>query len=79
MLAIIAEDTALVVSGNGDVIEPDDKIVAIGSGGMYALAAAKMLKSYSKLPADEIVKKALETAAEICIYTNDKISVEIVD
>jgi len=79
MLAIISEDNALVVSGNGDVIEPDDKIVAIGSGGMYALAAAKMLKSYSKLPADEIVKKALETAAEICIYTNDKISVEIVD
>ena len=79
MLAIISEDNALVVSGNGDVIEPDDKIVAIGSGGMYALAAAKMLKSYSKLPADEIVKKALETAAEICIYTNNKISVEIVD
>ncbi len=79
MLAIISEDNALVVSGNGDVIEPDDKIVAIGSGGMYALAAAKMLKSYSDLPTDKIVKKALETAAEICIYTNDKINVEVID
>jgi ATP-dependent HslUV protease subunit HslV len=76
MLAIISEDKALVISGNGDVIEPDDKIVAIGSGGMYALAAAKMLKKYSKLSAEEIVKEALLTASEICIYTNDKISVE---
>lgn len=76
MLAVIAEDTALVISGNGDVIEPDDKIVAIGSGGMYALAAAKMLKKYSNLSAKEIAKEALHTASEICIYTNDKINVE---
>jgi len=79
MLAIIAEDTALIVSGNGDVIEPDDKIVAIGSGGMYALAAAKMLKVHSKLSAGEIVKDALQTAADICIYTNSKINVEVID
>ena len=79
MLAIIAEDNALIVSGNGDVIEPDDKIVAIGSGGMYALAAAKMLKAHSKLSAGEIVKDALQTAADICIYTNDKINVEVID
>ena len=79
MLAIIAKDTALIVSGNGDVIEPDDKIVAIGSGGMYALAAAKMLKAHSNLTAKEIVKEALQTAAEICIYTNDKINVEVID
>lgn len=76
MLAVITEDKALVVSGNGDVIEPDDQIVAIGSGGMYALAAAKMLKKYSKLSAKEIVEQALKTASEICIYTNDKINVE---
>jgi ATP-dependent HslUV protease subunit HslV len=76
MLAVISEDKALVVSGNGDVIEPDDKIVAIGSGGMYALAAAKMLKKYSDLSAEEIVKEALLTASEICIYTNEKINVE---
>jgi ATP-dependent HslUV protease, peptidase subunit HslV len=75
MLAIISNDMALVVSGNGDVIEPDDKIVAIGSGGMYALAAAKMLKKYSKLSAKEIVSESLKTASEICIYTNDKINV----
>ena len=79
MLAVIAENTALVISGNGDVIEPDDKIVAIGSGGMYALAAAKMLKKYSKLSSKEIVNEALKTASEICIYTNDKINVETVE
>ena len=79
MLAIIADDTALVVSGNGDVIEPDDKIVAIGSGGMYALAAAKMLKKHSSLAAKEVVQEALQTASDICIYTNDKINVEVID
>jgi ATP-dependent HslUV protease, peptidase subunit HslV len=79
MLAVIASDTALVVSGNGDVIETDDKIVAIGSGGMYALAAAKMLKKHSKLSAKEIAEEALKTASEICIYTNDKINVEVID
>lgn len=75
MLAVIAEGKALLISGNGDVIEPDDQIVAIGSGGMYALAAAKMLKKYSKLPAKDIVKEALITASQICIFTNDKINV----
>jgi ATP-dependent HslUV protease subunit HslV len=79
MLAVIAKDTALVVSGNGDVIEPDDKIVAIGSGGMYALAAAKMLREHSKLSAGELVKEALKTASDICIYTNDKINVEVIE
>lgn len=76
MLAVITAEKALVISGNGDVIEPDDQIVAIGSGGMYALAAAKMLKKYSKLSAAEIVEQSLKTASEICIYTNDKINVE---
>jgi ATP-dependent HslUV protease, peptidase subunit HslV len=79
MLAIISEDAALIISGNGDVIEPDEKIVAIGSGGMYALAAARMLKKYSSLSAKEIVSEALKTAAEICIYTNDKINVEVIE
>lgn len=76
LLAIVTPDKALVISGNGDVIEPDDQIVAIGSGGMFALAAAKMLKQYSNLSSAEIVREALKTAAEICIYTNDKINVE---
>ncbi|MCF8240647.1 MAG: ATP-dependent protease subunit HslV [Melioribacteraceae bacterium] len=79
MLAVLSEESAFIVSGNGDVIEPDDKIVAIGSGGMYALAAAKMLKKYSDLSAAELVKEALNTASEICIYTNDKITVEKLD
>jgi len=79
MLAVVSEDKALIVSGNGDVIEPDDQIVAIGSGGMYALAAARMLKKYSKLSADEIAKEALLTASEICIYTNDKINIEVIE
>lgn len=79
MLAVISDDQAFIVSGTGDVIEPDDKIVAIGSGGMYALAAAKMLKKYSNLTAREIVSEALKTAADICIYTNDKINVETIE
>jgi ATP-dependent HslUV protease subunit HslV len=79
LLAIVSEDKTFVVSGTGDVIEPDDKIIAIGSGGMYALSAAKMLVKYSKLSAKEIVKEALKTASEICIYTNDKINVEIIE
>ncbi|MEJ2102986.1 MAG: ATP-dependent protease subunit HslV [Ignavibacteriaceae bacterium] len=79
MLAVVSKDTALIVSGNGDVIEPDEKIVAIGSGGMYALSAAKMLTKYSNLSAREIAEESLKTAAEICIYTNDKINVETID
>jgi ATP-dependent HslUV protease, peptidase subunit HslV len=78
MLAIISQDKAYVVSGTGDVIEPEDGIVAIGSGGMYALAAAKMLSKHTKFSAKEIVEEALKTAADICIYTNDKISVEVI-
>ncbi|MCK9425134.1 MAG: ATP-dependent protease subunit HslV [Ignavibacteriaceae bacterium] len=79
MLAVISKENAFIISGNGDVIEPDDKIVAIGSGGMFALAAAKMLKKYSGLSASEIVKQSLQTASEICIYTNDKIHVETLE
>ncbi len=79
MLSVISKDTALIISGNGDVIEPDDKIVAIGSGSMYALAAAKMLIKHSPLSAKEIVIESLKTASEICIYTNDKINVEVIE
>ncbi len=79
MIAVISEEHTYVISGNGDVIEPEDQIVAIGSGGMYALAAAKMLIKHSNLSAKEIVAEALKTAAEICIYTNDKINVEVIE
>lgn len=78
MLAILSADKAYIVSGTGDVIEPDDGIVAIGSGGMYALASAKMLKKYTELSAKEIVIESLKNAAEICIYTNNNISVEVI-
>ncbi len=79
MLAVVSEENAFIVSGTGDIIEPDDNIVAIGSGGMYALAAARMLKKFSSLSAKEIAEEALKTAADICIYTNDKINVETLE
>ena len=76
LLAVLDKEHALIISGNGDVIEPDDGIVAVGSGGMYALAAARMLKKHTKLSAAEMVRESLETAAEICVYTNKNIIVE---
>jgi ATP-dependent HslUV protease subunit HslV len=75
-LLVVADAEGLfLVSGEGDVIEPDDEIVAIGSGGTYALAAARALKAHSELSAREIVEKALGIAGEICIYTNQRITV----
>ncbi len=79
LLAVVSPDTALIISGNGDVIEPQDKIVAIGSGGNYALAAAKMLTRFSNLSAAEIARESLGAAAEICIYTNNNIVVETIE
>jgi len=76
LLAVLDNDHALVISGNGDVIEPDDGIVAIGSGGAYALAAARALKSHSDLDAVAMVRKSIEIASSICVYTNDKIIIE---
>ena len=75
MLLVGDATGVLVVSGNGEVIEPDDGIAAIGSGGAYALAAARALADRSDTTADEIARRALEIAAEICIYTNDRIHV----
>ena len=74
MLVVGDAETVLVVSGNGDVIEPDDGIAAIGSGGSYALAAARALARRTELGAEAIAREALGIAAEICIYTNDSIS-----
>jgi ATP-dependent HslUV protease subunit HslV len=65
----------LVVSGNGDVIEPDDGVAAIGSGGAYALAAARSLSRHTELGPEAIVRESLQIASEICIYTNDQINV----
>jgi ATP-dependent HslUV protease, peptidase subunit HslV len=74
---IVADDKAtFLISGTGDLIEPDDGIVGIGSGGAFALAAARALNKYTELSAREIVQEAMQIAASICIYTNDKISIE---
>lgn len=74
---IIAADAEkmLLISGSGDVIEPDDDVIAIGSGGPYALAAAKALINHSNMSAGEIARQALEVAASICVYTNNQIYV----
>jgi ATP-dependent HslUV protease subunit HslV len=76
LLGVIDHEHALVISGTGDIIEPDDGIVAIGSGGSFALAAARMLVKFTDKNAKEIVQQSLETAAEICIYTNSNIVIE---
>jgi ATP-dependent HslUV protease subunit HslV len=65
-----------VLSGTGDVIEPDDGIVAIGSGGSYALASARALMENTELSAREIAEKSLRIAGQICIYTNDQLTIE---
>lgn len=70
------KDGMLLISGNGEVIEPDGDYMAIGSGGNYAYSAAKALFENTDLPAEDIVRKSLEIAASICVYTNDNISVE---
>ncbi|MDB5878467.1 MAG: ATP-dependent protease subunit HslV [Variovorax sp.] len=70
MLAVADSTTSLIITGNGDVLEPEDGIVAIGSGGAYAQSAAKALLENTDLSAAEIVKKSLEIAADLCIYTN---------
>lgn len=75
LLAVADRQHLFLISGDGNVIEPDDDVVAIGSGGGYALAAARALKAHTDLPAAEIVRRALEIAAQICIYTNHHITV----
>ena len=75
LLAVADHEHLFLVSGTGDVIEPDDDVVAIGSGGSYALAAARALKLHSNLSAPEIVRRSLEIAGDICIYSNRDIVV----
>lgn len=76
LLLVADKDCLLVISGNGEVIEPDDGVVAIGSGGPYAIAAARALVKHTGMGADEIAREALSIAADICIYTNHQIIVE---
>ena len=76
LLAVMNDEEILLISGSGEVIEPDDDIVGIGSGGAYALAAARALCRHSNLTAEEIAREAMLVASEICIYTNENIIVE---
>ncbi len=76
MLVAVDADNLLLISGSGDVIEPEGGIVAIGSGGGYAMAAARALQAESKLSGEEIVRKSLQIAAGLCVYTNDEIVVD---
>ena len=76
LLLVGDEKNTYLVSGNGDVIEPDDGIVAIGSGGPYALAAARALAKHTQLSAKEIVQEAMQLAGEICIFTNQQVTIE---
>jgi ATP-dependent HslUV protease, peptidase subunit HslV len=75
LLAVMDVERGFVISGTGDIIEPDDGIVAIGSGGSYALAAARALVANTELPPREIVQRGLSIAADICVYTNSNITV----
>lgn len=76
LLVVADQENLLLISGSGEVIEPDDGIAAIGSGGNYALAAARALVNHTDLSAGELVKEAMKIAASICVYTNDNIIVE---
>lgn len=76
MLIVVDKDNSFLISGAGDVIEPDDGILAIGSGGMYAYAAAKALVLHSEKPAKEVAEEAMKIAHSICIYTNANLTIE---
>lgn len=77
LLAVVDRQHTLLVTGNGDVIQPTDGVLGIGSGGNYAVAAARALVAHSQLPADEIVRRSLEIAADIDVFTNTNITVEV--
>lgn len=77
MLIVANKDRLFILSGSGDVIEPDEDVLAIGSGGSYAMSAALALKRHSQLDAKQIVEKALDIAGDICIYTNKKFTIEV--
>lgn len=79
LMIAVSRDYSLIISGNGDVIESDDDVMAIGSGGAFAQAAARALVRHSDLSATEIAREAMKIASEICIYTNDHITLEEID
>ena len=77
LMAVVDVEKSLLLGGSGDVIEPEDGVIGIGSGGPYAVAAARALLSHTDLSAEQIVREALAIAADICVYTNSKITVEV--
>ena len=79
MLAVADAESSLILSGNGDVVEPEDGLIAIGSGGPYAQAAARALLDNTEYSAEQIVRKGLSIAGDICIYTNQNHSIEVLD
>ncbi len=79
LLVVADREKMIIISGNGELVEPDDGITAIGSGGSYALAAARALARFTELSARDIAREALKIAAEICIFTNDNISVQVIE
>jgi len=79
LMIAVNKDYSLIISGNGDVIEADDNVMAIGSGGPFALTAARALIRHSNLSVTEIVKESMKIASEICIYTNDHITIEEIE
>ncbi|HUU93552.1 MAG TPA: ATP-dependent protease subunit HslV [Phycisphaerae bacterium] len=79
LLVVVDAETSLIISGSGDVIEPSDGLIGIGSGGAYARSAAAALLKHTDMPAETIVREALGIAADVCIYTNDCITVEVLE
>jgi ATP-dependent HslUV protease, peptidase subunit HslV len=79
MLAVADRETSLIITGNGDVLEPEHGLIAIGSGGPYAQAAARALLDNTDLAPAEVVKKALSIAGDLCIYTNQSHTIEVID
>jgi ATP-dependent HslUV protease, peptidase subunit HslV len=79
MLAVADREASLVITGNGDVLEPEHGVIAIGSGGAYAQSAARALLQHTELPAAEIVKRSLEIAGDLCIYTNQHHTIEVLE
>jgi len=79
IMIVASKEKLFLLSGTGDLLQPDDDVIAIGSGGPYALAAAKALIKHSNLPPEEIAKEAMEITSSICIYTNDQITIEVLE
>ncbi|MGI5880130.1 MAG: ATP-dependent protease subunit HslV [Syntrophomonadaceae bacterium] len=79
LLLVADKENMFIISGTGELIEPDDGVAAIGSGGAYALAAARALVGFTTMPAEEIARQSMNIAADICIYTNHYITVEIIE